>query len=439
MEKGGEQMSRKGKNSDVSFLGRVLIFFRPLWTKIKEKRIFRTAIEKQKTLALYTGTDSVEESKLSYCFGVARIICIILLVLLLLITVLFGGSRISYEKMYYMFKDISYIKSFGESTPSSLSYAGPIQNQVFSSFKGGLAVASDSEIKTFTSTGRVTMSIGSEFTNPKLSSSNGYLLVYDQGSNSYAIYNSFICVHSEKLEFPISFACMAENGSFLVVTGAQRYDSMVKVYNSDFELVSEYSKNDRVISASLSSDGRYAAVLSIAVQQGESVVSLNVIDCKKNEVVSKTVWGASMPYRCDFLTDDRIAVILDDRVSVIDRDGRTKGDYIFPSSLERIDVSNEKFALLFAESDLLNKKTVSVFDKEGRLTFSDTTHGNVRDMKLGEDSVYLLQSGRVTRISTLTGSESSCSVESDARALVVFFGEAVVVCTQSAARYISFD
>ena len=154
-------MARNKKNSEDSFLGRILIFISPFWKRIKEKRIFRSLFERQRKLAHYTGADSVEESRLAYGFGIARIISAFLLVVLLLLTVLFGSGAISYEKVYYMFKDISYIKSFGESVPSSLSYSRPVQNQVFASFKGGLAVASDSEIKTFTSTGRVTMSQGS--------------------------------------------------------------------------------------------------------------------------------------------------------------------------------------------------------------------------------------------------------------------------------------
>lgn len=432
-------MSPRKKSSENSFLGRILIFIKPFWKRIKDKRIFHTLFERQKRLACYTGKESVEESRLSYGFGIARMISALLLVLLLIITVLFGSGAVSYEKVYYMFKDISYIKSFGEFSPSSLSYSRPVQNQVFTSFKGGLAVASDSEIKAFTSTGRVTMSIGSEFTNPHLSGSDGYLLIYDQGSNTYSIYNSFICVRTEKLDFPISYADMADNGSFLVVTRSSMYDSVVRIYDSSFTLTGEYSKNDRVISASLSSDGRYAAVLSMTAEHGESVVSLNVVDCKRNEVVSTSSFDGSMPYRCDFLSDDRIAVVLDDRTCVIDRGGKLRGEYLYPSSLERIDVSGERVALLFSESETVNKKTLALLDREGKLIFGDTVTGNVRDVKIGDGAIYLLQSGKVIRINTQIGTESICQTVDARGSLVVFPDGKVAVCTQTAASYISFD
>ena len=431
-------MARKKKHEN-SFLGRVLIFFRPLWLKIKEKRIFRSIFERQKTLACYTGDGSCEESKLSYGFGVARIVSVILLVSLLLVTLLFGSGAVSYEKVYYMFKDISYVKSFGESSTASLSYSRPVQNQVFTSFKGGLAVASDSEIKTFTSTGRVTLSLGSEFTNPRLSASDGYLLAYDQGSHSYSIYNSFICVKREKLDFPISYADMADNGSFLVVTASERYDSLVRIYDSSFEPITEYSKNDTVISASLSSNGRYAAVLSLSAEHGESIVTLSVIDSKKNELISSSSFNGYMPYKCEFLSDDRIAVMLDDKVSMIDRGGKVKGEYYYPSSLEKLDVSGGKIAMIFSESDSYEGKKAVVIDSEGNMSFAKVVKGNVRDLKIGDGALYILQSGKVIRFNTLLGTESLCEANDASEALVVFPDGKVALCTQTDASYISFD
>ncbi len=432
-------MARREKESDVSFLGKILIVFKPIYKKIKDKRIIHTALERQKELANYTSNECAEEAKLSYGFSLAKIVSAILLVSLLLVTILFGGRALSYEKVYYMFKDISYIKSFGESMPSVLSYSEPVQNQVFCSFKGGLAVASDSEIKTFTSTGRATMSMGSEFSNPKMSASDQYLLIYDQGSNAYSIYNSFTLLHSERLDYPISYAEMAPNGSFLLVTGSERYVSVVKIYDSEFRPVTEYSKNDRVISASLSTDGRYASVLSMDAKEGGSVTYLNVIDCNKNEVVSTLTYNGSMPYKCSFLTDDRIAVILDNKLCVVSRNGKLRGEYYYPSSLERIAVEGDRVALLFSADGSSSQKILAVFNKEGKMTRNELIQGSVRDLELGDDAVYLLQSGKVLRINIAIGGKDYYEVDTVDASLVVFHDGKVAVCTKALARYISFD
>ena len=436
--KGGKDLKRE-KNNDISVLGRFVIFLRNIVGKIKEKRIFSSLFEREKSLACYGGPESPEESKLSYGFGVARIVSVILLVVLLLMTLLFGSGVVSYEKIYYMFKDIGYIKSYGESAPSALTYSMPVQNQDFTVFKNGLAVAGDSEIKLFTSTGRMTLTQGSEFTNPRMSASSEYLLVYDQGRRGYSVYNSFICVRTEKLDFPISYADMSQSGSFLLVTSSKSYASVVKIYDSSLMPVSEYSKNDRVITASLSSDGRYAAVLSLSAEDGEALSTLSVIDAISCAVKYSVSFKGAMPYYCDFLTDDRIAVILDDRALVFDRGGAQMSEYSYPAELVRFDVSGNRFALLLSDGSDARKNTVAVFNKDGTPVFTGAIEGTVRDMKLSDSAIYFLKSREVVRISTALGSVSRAETASDKASMIVFDDERIAVCTQTAARYISFD
>ena len=430
---------KKGNDNEVSLLGRVMIFLRESIDKIRKKRIFASLLDKEKMLAVYEGPESSEESKLAYGFGIARVIAAILLVVLLVATLLFGSGAVSYEKVYYMFKDIGYIKSYGESAPSALNYSMPVQNQDFEVFKNGLAVAGDSEIKLFTSTGRMTLTQGSEFTNPRMSASSEYLLVYDQGRRGYSVYNSFICVRTEKLDFPISYADMAENGSFLLVTSSKTYASVVKIFDFSLQEISEYSKNDKVISASLSSDGRYAAVLSLSAEGGEALTTLSVVDAHSSTVKYSVSFRGSMPYSCDFLTDDRIAVILDDKALVFDRGGNQRSEYAYPTDLVRFDISKNRFALLLSEGANAGKNTVVVFNKDGTPIFTDGVDGTVRDMRLSDSAVYFLKSREVVRISTSLRTVSSAEIASGKARLIVFDDERIAVCTQTAARYISFD
>ena len=430
---------KKGNDNEVSLLGRVMIFLRESIDKIRKKRIFASLLDKEKSLAVYEGPESSEESKLAYGFGIARVMAVILLVVLLVATLLFGSGAVSYEKVYYMFKDIGYIKSYGESAPSALNYSMPVQNQDFEVFKNGLAVAGDSEIKLFTSTGRMTLTQGSEFTNPRMSASSEYLLVYDQGRRGYSVYNSFICVRTEKLDFPISYADMAENGSFLLVTSSKTYASVVKIFDSSIKEISEYSKNDKVISASLSSDGRYAAVLSLSAEGGEALTTLSVVDAHSSTVKYSVSFRGSMPYSCDFLTDDRIAVILDDKALVFDRGGNQRSEYAYPTDLVRFDISKNRFALLLSEGANAGKNTVVVFNKDGTPIFTDGVDGTVRDMRLSDSAVYFLKSREVVRISTSLRTVSSAETASGKARLIVFDDERIAVCTQTAARYISFD
>ena len=431
-------MKKMRNKDDISFLAKMILFFKAVKDKLKTLKLYERFKSRQMQLASYTGRNSSEESKISYFLGLSRAVLIILLIFLITFTLILGSNVVSYDKVYYMIKDIAYVRSFSERTPDVLTYSRPLQNQSFASFKNGLSVVSDSEIKLFTSTGRATLTEGTEMTNPKICTSDGYALVYDQGRRSFALYNSFVRVYSEKLDYNISSADIADNGSFLVVTRSDVYASVVKVYNTGFDPICEYKKNDYVVSAKLSDNGRYAAVLSISVKDGESAVSLNVIDCKRNKIVSSVSLDGSMPYRCDFLEGDRIAVFLDDKVCVVNKRGEIKGEFEYPTDAERIDVRKGEFSILFSESDS-GAKSFAIFDSECRMKRTGNISGNVYDMKLGEGYAYILQNGKIVRCGTTVGITDTVSVVDGTTSLVVFNNGKVAACTQSSAVYVSFN
>ena len=436
IRRGGRELK---KQKDTSFLARMILFFRGVRARLGELKPLRRIRDRQRALSHYSDSGSCEESRLSYAFGIAKIISILCLSLLLIITLLFGSRVISYDKVYYMFKDIGYIKSFDEGTPDELSFSKPVQNQVFGNFKNGLIVAGDSEIKLFTSTGRVTLTAGSDFTNPRIETSKEYALIYDQGRNHFSVYNSFVSLYSEQTDYPIACADMSESGAFLIVTKSKIYNSVVKIYGNDFTLLSEYSKNDLVISASLSSDGRYAAVLSLDASNGSSAVTLNILDCKRETVVATSKYEGYMPYRCDFLSSDRVVMFFDDCFIVANRKGETVNKYDYPASAERIDIMGDTFAIIFSQNGKNGKKTLEVFGGEGNKSYTDYLDGSVKDMRLADGSVYVLESREIIRINTSLGTRTVRAADADGLKVVVFPDGRAAVCSQTNAKYISFN
>ncbi len=428
-----------GKREESSRLSKFILLLRWIKKKFDLKKLIKRTAQRQRSLSFYTGQGSCEESRLSYSFGIAKIISAILLGILLILTVIFGVDVISYDKAYYMFKDISYIKSFGEGVPSELSYSKPVQNQIFDDFKNGLMVASDSELKFFTSTGRVTMTSGSEFANPKVSASDGYVLIYDQGRNLFSVYNSFVKLYSENTDHQISLADMSDNGRFLIVTSSKEYDSVIKVYDESYKLTSQFNMNSHVISASLSSNGRYAAILSLTALDGTAISEVKIIDCKKDKVIASSSYKGSMPYKCDYLTDDRIAVFLDDKALVLNGKGSELYQYAYPSGAERIEIGDEKYAMIFSSGGNNANKTLAVFDKDGKRVFLKQFSGIVNDVKLYDSFVYILKNSELIRYNISLGTESTYTSAKDSSRIVVLSDGKLVLCSQSSASYISFD
>lgn len=429
------------KDKEISFLGRALLLARLYLEKLRKLHPFKKISERQKRLAGYDTDDASRESKISYGFGIARFYTVSVLCIFLAVVLIFGGNIFSYENVYYMFKDIEYINSFNEGRPQTLSYSKPLTNQSIGVYKDGLAVVSDSEFKFFTSTGRATLSIGSEYSNPKICTSNAYALIYDQGNRSFSVYNSFVCLYSEKLDYPISSAHMSGDGSFCIVTKTKDYGSAVRIYNSRFELESEYLKNDYVVSAKLSQDGEYLFVASLDTEDGASKTTVTLLQTGKNEMRFSTSVNGKMPYDVTFLGGDRIALFCDTAAYVYDLKGNQKSHYEYPHNLTHISVDKDGFALVFDATASSGGYILSVFDKNGLNERTYNIDIGIHDIDYSNGNVYLLCDREIRRLSvkSVTGEYDSVGFTGEDATLVVFSTGDVLACTPAVAYYISFN
>ena len=66
---------KKDKNdNDISLLGRIFLFFRTLWDKIRAIKLFKRVSAKQKERASYSGDGNEStESRAAYVFGISKV------------------------------------------------------------------------------------------------------------------------------------------------------------------------------------------------------------------------------------------------------------------------------------------------------------------------------------------------------------------------------
>ena len=178
---------RKEKGRGPGVREKLSRFFRGIY----ELHIFRRLIRRNEKIVESEGIEKNKCSKISACFGMCGTVCAFVLVVFTLLALLIGRNTVTVDNIYYLFKDVYSMNTVGESEITRLSYSLPASKQDFTLYKKGLAVAGDSEIKLFNSTGRVTLTLGSEFANPRILSSDRFVLVYDMGGDTFSVYNSF--------------------------------------------------------------------------------------------------------------------------------------------------------------------------------------------------------------------------------------------------------
>ncbi len=431
-------MKKKKKNSDISLLGRVILFFKSVKQKIYESELPNRFMNHQKKLAHCDSKNCTREARLSLGFNITKIIFSVLLCLFTVLTLIFGNKILSYENVYYMFKDINYITDYNESLPSTLSYSEPFNNQNFASFKSGLAVVSDREYKFFTSTGRTTLTLGSDYTNPKILTSSNTALIYDAGKTRYSIYNSFIELHSEELDYPISIADMADDGSYVLVTLSKNYATSARLYNSQFELVTEYSKNDYIVSAKMTSDGKYTVIMSLDSLDGDEKTTISVLKKGGRELYSQFEAIGSMPYSCEIISENRIVVFYQNKFVIYTFDGAVKTEYRYPAELTYISFADDSFTLVFKDNNV-NSSLLMMFDKNGTLSHFEKLEKSIYSITNADKYVYVLCEKEILRIDTMWGSIKSIPFASENGELLALPNGEILLCTPITAYRLDFD
>ena len=436
-EKKSKKEKRLRNDSDVSLFSRAIFLVLRGIEKLEQSAPVRKKVSEQREIIKARAGTDTGYADYALKLRLFRIILCALLVLAALLGVVFSAGRLAIDNLYYTALDIGYMNSYSESSNGNLNYTKTQISNDFALYKNGLATASNSEIKLFNATGRVTLTSGDIFANPVIVTSNKYIIVYDLGGSKFSVYNSFKKIETVTLDGCIASASMSEDGGFTIVEKTQDYNSVVYMYNDDCDLISTYSSNKYVLSAEMSQNGKFTAVLSTSAQNGEMTSYLTVLKNSK-KIYAEIDMGNMTPYMCRFISDKTIAVFCSDRVCVYDLRGKLKGEYEYPDSrLAYISYTSGGASLLF-EDDIINgQNTLVVLDKNGKVTYKGKLSGSYTDMQIYGDYVFLLTNNGICKFNhktkIITFKESSDTFGQ----ILVCDKNRVLLCTDS--RGIYFD
>ena len=421
-------------DGEIGLLGKAIFYIQ----RLRELTPIQKIVSKERAVIKARCGSDTGYADYAVKLNIFKKILVIVLILTVLLGVMFSRGRLGIDNIYYSAMDIWYMNSYSESSSNILNYTKASTNDDFALFKNGLVAASGSEVKIFNSTGRVTLTSGDIFANPTIITSNKYVIIYDLGGSKFTIYNSFKKIETVTLDGTIAHASMSDNGCFVIVEKTQDYNSVVHMYDDNCNLVSSYATNEYVISAQMSQNGKYTAVISASAKNGEMVSTLTVLKQNKKKIHAQIDAGSLSPYTCSFVSDNRIAVFYNDRVCVYNLRGKLKGEYEYPDSkLAYISHTQGGISLLF-EDDLINgKNTLVVLDKNCKQEYSGQINGSFTDMKMDGDYVFLLTNKGIYKFNSKTKITTIKESADTFGELLVCSKDKVLLCTDS--RGIYFD
>lgn len=388
----------------------------------------------------FNAAGDVYYAHVSAAYKVAQRILWLFFVFFMVITIVLNYQYITYDNFFYLIKDMSGAAQSGNNQYETLSYeSNPRQN--FALYRGGVATVSPSRLSLFTATGRRTLNATSSYSSPYIISSNKYVLVYDTSGNTFSLYNTFSRVHTETLEYPVTGAHIAADGSFVIVTRTADSRAMIYLYNKSFKRVAEIRGDYFVFDVVMDSDREQLALLTYDVGQGTGCTALSVYDLTKMErqkeitKVEQIEYQGEFPLACGFLENNTFALLTDHRIRILDEDydiKETCDDYS-RGNLTGYCLNKDGVAVCYTDS---SKNVIIAFDKSGNLLYNDFVTYTVSDIAVYEDYVFLQTEQGVTRIHAPKGTEEH--LPSGQGKLLIYNAETALVCGESKAEYLIF-
>ena len=379
----------------------------------------------------YDGKTDVYLAKVSYRYAfIKRILCIVLVIVTVLF--LFSGS-LSYEKLYYLTKDIKLANDYVNSVHDTITYnAG--NSQVFAVYRGGLAVASRERLSIFSAGGRELLTSNHNYGNPMLAVSEKQVLLYDVGGKQFSLYNSFSKTRDEKLDFAIYGADMAPNGDFVIITKSEKYNSVVKVYKQDGTTYSYSFAERRACAVSLSDNGKQLAVVLTDSNGSKMRSEVRLYNVGKSDYKRADVSFDGVPYAVN-VSNSNVYIVGARGVNVFNSSLNLTGEYLSDSEIYLYSFGEDNIAISdFYENG--GKSRVALIDKRGKIEKEYQFEERIIDVSLYEDNLFIQKLSGFERIDTKSGKSYKFYLLASDFKMIPIDKDTLVICNEYYAKFI---
>ncbi len=397
----------------------------------------KTSVADTQRISLEKPQNEYYES-ISVRFGHAQVVLFVLLFAFVIFFFLTHAELITYRSFDNFFKDLSAsAEAVDLFDATSVTYPTN-DEQSFALYRNGLAIAGTDSVTIFSATGRQKVSkIIDNYQHPIAVGAGKYLLVYESGGTRYSIYNFHTQIHTGSTEFPIFSAAVSAGGTFALVSSSEAYPSVVFLYNDRFELLSRYDKNAYVMDVAINEKGNKLAMLTSSVREGIYQTELELYKLGENAPLIKKTVAQSIGLSCTFFDSSHVAVLCGDGVYFFKQDGNLSSSHSFgDKSLRCMDVSSSSVALCLTSPNALEKNSILIFDKTGRLIHQATVQEQIKQISLGDDVVYALFDGGIRQISKKDSKKDIVIyTDTEARYLLAINQSTVLLCSPQKAVY----
>ncbi|MBE6563794.1 MAG: hypothetical protein E7655_00750 [Ruminococcaceae bacterium] len=365
---------------------------------------------------------------------------LLIFVVYLLAMVTIFRHEITIENFRYLLKDIEFTRTYDADGYSRIAF-DDAENADFQMYKGDFAVSDATGLDLYSVAGSKTFSADAAYANPVMLAGTKYLLLYGLSEFSYTVYNNFGQLYTESFPYPITNACLTDDGYYAIVTRTAEYRSAVYVYNSSFDRITSIYKDKYIIDVDMDSESKQVLLLSTYAEGGEFVSEL--ASCSFDSTEEKAVYSARdcMPLEVCFRENGAYTVLFDSYALFYDENGVQVGSASYNGRVPiTVAYGADRTVIAYNQNLVDSTALIAVYDGKGNVIHQMTEKGSVVKMISAEEGVYVLIGSRVIFADASSFWQTqSYAVERNAIDLVRINAKSFFVCYKNSATVFMKD
>ena len=375
--------------------------------------------------------------RIAAIYSAVRYVLLIFLIVFLVIAAVRSPDSISYDNLMFLMKDLGSVYEASGGSFDTITY-NPDTTLAFSGFRKNLAVATSAGLRIYEGDGSILFEGKDKFSTPLIEASNRYLLMYDFTGNSFALYNSFARIYTEKTEYEITGADISDSGMFAIVTKTKEYNSAVLLYTKSCKLKNRYLSEDRVIDVSINADGSRICILYFDAENSSFITKIKILKPGENTPITTLELGDVFPLSCEFTSDGKITVLCDKALYFYDENGNLIGSHILGGEPSAVKLCENGTAIAIPENAVTTTSTVTVLGTSGDVVYTGITTGKATMIDYKDGYIFTLCGNLLTRTDIGSGEAVSKEVSSSGKSMIVYSADDVMICSSSATEYYDF-
>lgn len=289
-----------------------------------------------------------------------------------------------------------------------------------------IIIADAGHIYFYDDNGKLRDTVYHNFGNPMLRTAGKRILCFDNGGNTFRVYNKSGQVYEKSIEGQIIYADIAQNSNVAVLTQTEKYVACLTVYDSNGTEIYRWSCGNRIMAVSFNDDGDGCYVSAFSADDGEVVSQIYYIEFDSTEELMKSGKLNGLVLDICKNNNGNIWAASDSAFYLLDDNGKLLDSYEYDSDMTSFDM-NEKCAVAIFEGVSHDSMRIALFDSDSENVQPKVIEGNSSSPKKAlcdDDRAFVLSSAAIDAYNCKGDLLATAAVASDYTDFV-FYNDAV--------------